>query len=34
MPRNVYFQNGLDTEQNLWEDLVVEALAIYGVDTI
>jgi hypothetical protein len=30
MPRNVYFSQGAKSEQNLYEDLVVEALSIYG----
>ena len=30
MPRNVYFSEGAKSEQNLYEDLVVEALKIYG----
>jgi hypothetical protein len=30
MPRNVYFSEGATSEQNLYEDLVVEALKIYG----
>ena len=34
MPRNVYFQNGTDLEQNLFEDIVIEALQIYGIDTM
>ena len=32
MPRNVYFSQGAKSEQNLVEDLVVEALKIYGFD--
>jgi hypothetical protein len=30
MPRNVYFSQGAKSEQNLYEDLVIEALKIYG----
>jgi hypothetical protein len=30
MPRNVYFSQGAKSEQNLYEDLVTEALKIYG----
>jgi hypothetical protein len=30
MARNVYFSQGAKSEQNLYEDLVVEALSIYG----
>jgi hypothetical protein len=30
MPRNVYFSQGAKSEQNLYEDLVTEALSIYG----
>ncbi len=30
MPRNVYFTQGYRGEQNLYEDIVIEALKIYG----
>ena len=30
MPRNVYFSQAVKSEQNLYEDLVVESLKIYG----
>ena len=32
MPRNVYFSQGAKSEQNLVEDLVIEALKIYGFE--
>ena len=32
MPRNVYFSQGTRAEQNLYEDLIIEALKIYGHD--
>tara|TARA_Y100001972_G_scaffold89666_1_gene109733 strand:- start:1480 stop:2427 length:948 start_codon:yes stop_codon:yes gene_type:complete len=32
MPRNVYFDQGVRSEQDLYEDLVVESLKIYGQD--
>ena len=32
MPRNVYFTNGTRSEQDLYEDLVVESLGIFGHD--
>lgn len=32
MPRNVYFGQGVKSEQNLFEDLMIEALKIYGQD--
>tara|TARA_E500000178_G_scaffold346160_1_gene397340 strand:+ start:2205 stop:3146 length:942 start_codon:yes stop_codon:yes gene_type:complete len=30
MPRNVYFSQGTSSEQNLYEDITIEALKIYG----
>ena len=32
MPRNVYFSPAVKSEQNVYEDLVIEALKIYGQD--
>ena len=32
MPRNVYFSQGSDSEQSLYEDITIEALKIYGHD--
>ena len=32
MPRNVYFSQAVKSEQNLFEDLVIESLKIYGQD--
>jgi len=32
MPRNVYFSQAVRSEQNLYEDLVIESLKIYGQD--
>ena len=32
MPRNVYFSQAVKSEQNLYEDLIVESLKIYGQD--
>jgi len=32
MPRNVYFSQAVATEQNLYEDLIIESLKIYGQD--
>ena len=32
MPTNVYFDTGTKTEQNLYEDLIIEQLRIYGQD--
>lgn len=32
MPRNVYFSQGSKSEQNLYEDIVIEGLRIYGHD--
>lgn len=32
MPTNVYFKNGTVGEQNLLEDLIIEAIGIYGHD--
>ena len=32
MPRNVYFSQAVRAEQNLYEDLIVESLKIYGQD--
>ena len=32
MPRNVYFSQKVRSEQNLYEDLIVESLTIYGQD--
>jgi hypothetical protein len=31
-PRNVYFSHGTRSEQNLLEDLIIEAMSIYGHD--
>ena len=33
MPRNVYFSQGTTPEQNLYEDIIIEALKIYGHET-
>jgi len=32
MPRNVYFSQGTTSEQNLYEDITIEGLRIYGHD--
>ena len=32
MPTNVYFDTGTTSEQNLYEDLIIEQLKIYGQD--
>ena len=32
MPTNVFFNHAVQTEQHLYEDLVVESLRIYGHD--
>lgn len=32
MPRSVYFSQAVKTEQNLYEDLIIESLKIYGQD--
>ena len=32
MPRNVYFPQKVRSEQNLYEDLIIESLKIYGED--
>jgi len=32
MPRNVYFSQAVKSEQNLYEDLIIESLRIYGQD--
>ena len=32
MPRSVYFNNNVQSEQNLYEDLVIESISIYGQD--
>jgi len=32
MPRNVYFSQGAKSEQNLYEDITIEGLKIYGHD--
>jgi len=32
MPRNVYFSQAVRTEQNLYEDLIIESLKIFGQD--
>jgi len=32
MPLNVYFHNGTKSEQNLFEDLTIEAMRVYGHD--
>ena len=33
MPTNVFFNHAVQTEQQLYEDLVVESLRIYGHET-
>ena len=33
MPTNVYFNHAVNTEQHLYEDLVVESLRFYGHET-
>ena len=32
MPRNVYFSQTVKSEQNLYEDLIIESLKIFGQD--
>ena len=32
MARNIYFSESLRSEQNLYEDIVIESLKIYGQD--
>ena len=32
MPRNVYFSQAVRSEQNLYEDLIIESLKIFGQD--
>lgn len=32
MPRNVYISNGVKSEQDLYEGLIIEAMQIYGTD--
>ena len=32
MPRSVYFSQAVKSEQNLYEDLVIESLRIFGQD--
>ena len=32
MPRNVYFSQAVNSEQHLYEDLIIESLKIYGQD--
>lgn len=32
MARNPYFSNGISSEQNLLEDLIIESISIYGQD--
>ena len=32
MPRNRYFTMGTTSEQNVWEDIIIESLKIYGQD--
>jgi len=32
MPRNIYFSEGAKNEQSLYEDLIIEALRIYGTE--
>lgn len=32
MPVNPYFTNGINSEQELYEDLVIESIQIYGID--
>ena len=32
MPRNVYFSQAVKSEQNLYEDLIIESLKIFGQD--
>ena len=34
MPTNVFFNHAVNTEQHLYEDLVVESLRMYGQDTL
>ena len=34
MPTNVYFNHAVNTEQHLYEDLVVESLRFYGHDVL
>ena len=34
MPTNVFFNHAVATEQHLYEDLVVEALRMYGHDVL
>ena len=34
MPTNVYFNHAVQTEQHLYEDLVVESLRFYGHDVL
>ena len=33
MPTNVFFNHAVNTEQHLYEDLVVESLRMYGHET-
>ena len=33
MPTNVFFNHAVNTEQHLYEDLVVESLRFYGHET-
>ena len=32
MPRNVYFSQGTNSEQRIYEDIIIEGLRIYGHD--
>ena len=32
MPRSVYFSQAVRSEQNLYEDLIIESLKIFGQD--
>ena len=32
MPRNVYFSQAVKSEQNVYEDLIIESLKIFGQD--
>ena len=32
MPKNTYFTQGSVTEQNFYEEIVIEAMGIYGTD--
>ena len=32
MPRNIYISHGTESEKSLYEDLIIEAISVYGVD--